>query len=356
MRSTIDELRRDLSDLRLLVESIGPATTALARHSDSSVKQYLLIRRRFDYAAFVVGLYAAFEGFAEDLAASYASSIARHCSYGELPEKLRKAHLRKSAEVLARDRFGKGQFSDNSELGIVRNLFDCLKNDRPYALNHEVLASHDGNLRFERLSELFTLVGIERIGDRVAEGQAFRAWFGRSQGRELRPEEKVPKEFFPEKLGDVVERRNRVAHGGLVDERQGPREMGETLEFIQVLCETLYDCAVSDYLRTSYVVKPTAVPLTRVDGPLKGKKVVIVRKPSALLRNGQCAFVLVEGGHARRGRIKNLQLDGANVMSVSGDGPDTDIGVELDFDCSKMKGLYILPEEDDLVWSPLLSA
>ena len=67
MRSTFDELEKELKQLSDLVASIAPVNLALAEHPDSLVRQYVMIRRRFDYAAFVVALYASFEKFIENL-------------------------------------------------------------------------------------------------------------------------------------------------------------------------------------------------------------------------------------------------------------------------------------------------
>ena len=93
MRSTLDVLRKELSDLRVLVDSIRPVNSALAVHRDTVVQQYLLIRRRFDYAAFVVALYASFEKFIEDLVKGYLRLEARRIDYASLPDKLRNKHL-----------------------------------------------------------------------------------------------------------------------------------------------------------------------------------------------------------------------------------------------------------------------
>ena len=63
MRSTLDELVSELAELKALVESIEPVNRALGSHEDTVVQRYVSVRRRFDYAAFAVALYASFEKF-----------------------------------------------------------------------------------------------------------------------------------------------------------------------------------------------------------------------------------------------------------------------------------------------------
>ena len=81
MRSTFDELKNQLTDLKTLVASIAPVTEVLTQHPDSLVRRYATNRQRFDHAAFVVGLYAALEKFIEDLVASFARFEAQRVPY-----------------------------------------------------------------------------------------------------------------------------------------------------------------------------------------------------------------------------------------------------------------------------------
>lgn len=116
MRSTFDELSKELDELKALVASIVPVNSALTGHQDSMVRQYVIIRRRFDCAAFVVALYASFEKYIEDLVAAYSRLQTRRLQYADLPETLVKKHLLVTAELLYRGRSGRAvtQVSENS--------------------------------------------------------------------------------------------------------------------------------------------------------------------------------------------------------------------------------------------------
>jgi len=124
VRSTCDELAKELDELRALVKSIVPVNSALTGHHDSIVRQYVMIRRRFDYAAFVVGLYASFEKYIENLVAAYAQLEARRLQYADLPQKLKTKHLFRTADILYHGRLGEGRYAGIRELDVVTNLFD----------------------------------------------------------------------------------------------------------------------------------------------------------------------------------------------------------------------------------------
>jgi hypothetical protein len=99
MRSTVDELERDIAEMRAMASAIKPATDLLAKSPNSDVKAYLSVRRRFDYSALVVALYASFERFVEDILTSYTKIITEQEKYGTLPVKLVNKHLKRTAEL-----------------------------------------------------------------------------------------------------------------------------------------------------------------------------------------------------------------------------------------------------------------
>jgi len=110
VRSNIQEIDRELAEIRALIESISPVNAALQGSGDMKVQSFLSVRRRFDYSAFVVALYASYEKFTEDLVASFARVTAARRKYSSLPKKLLEKHSRKSAEIIARGRLGEGRY------------------------------------------------------------------------------------------------------------------------------------------------------------------------------------------------------------------------------------------------------
>ena len=192
MRSTLDELAKELAELRALVASITPVNSALAGHRDALVREYLTIRRRFDYAAFVVALYASFEKFAENLVAAYARLATLRSQYDALPTGLIKKHIIKSADILARGRLGEGRYLGIREIDVVKNLFDCLSGVNPYSLNDVAIVAHDLNLRYDELGKLFAAVGIEKVCGGARRADAMLMWFCASSGLAEPPQDGVP--------------------------------------------------------------------------------------------------------------------------------------------------------------------
>jgi hypothetical protein len=355
----LDELIAELGDLKTLVKSIDPVNRVLAAHNDTVVQQYISIRRRFDYAAFIVALYTSFEKFVEKLITEYVQLEARHVDYATLPPKLTDKHLLKSTELLCRSKLlGEGRYAGINVMGVVRNLFDCLNGAKPYALNVAAVIAHEANMRANEVDAMFGVVGIEKICDRVCSADAMKAWYCDGQGLETPPQDGVKRTVIERRLNDIVERRNQVAHNGdAPTELLGDKAMNDAIAFIESLARSIFGIVTGCYLQAHYGASASCIELTLADrgGPYKDGSVVVVNKPAQRIFVGQPAFIIVESTVARWGRIQGLRLDGADISEVvANTSAPNGIGVGLDFKYpnNAKVTLIALPSDDDAVWSP----
>lgn len=354
MRSTFDELAKELNELRALVASITPVNSALEGHKDNLVRQYVTIRRRFDYAAFAVALYASFEKFIENLVAAYVQLETRRVKYAELPPKLVKKHLFRTAELLSRGRLGEGRYAALSEFDVVKNLFECLKGMTPYTLNDVAIVAHDANLRPDEIDTLFAAVGIEAVCERVRRADALLDWYCASKELGQAPQDGVPSATIAQRIEDVVERRNQVAHrGGNPIDLLGADEMSDTIGFIEALSKSVFAMVVTRYLKDHHGTPGRCIPLQLREGPYQNGTIVVVEKPVQRLFVGQPVFVAVDSQGTRWGRIRSLKVDEVFVAAVEQeDAAANGIGIGLDFKCPKGGAVVALEADDDVVWSP----
>jgi hypothetical protein len=362
VRSTLDELITELGELKALVASIDPVNAALAGHKNTVVQKYVLVRRRFDYAAFTVALYASFEKFVENLITAYVRLEARRVEYAALPPKLTDKHLVGTAELLSRGRLGEGRYVGMSNLGVVKNLFDCLSGAKPYSLNEAVVVAHDANLRAGEVDAVFGAVGIEKICDRACRADAIVAWYCAAQGLDTPPQDGVKRTVIDERLKDIVERRNQVAHrGGNPVDLLGSEAMSEAVAFVESLARSIFGLVVGRYLETHHAASAMRIELTlrAEDGPQKSRTALVIDKPTARIFVGQPVFVVVKSSGARWGRIQSLRVNDADVQELDANAnAPNGVGVGLGFKYPKSADakLVALAAEDDVVWSPQVVA
>jgi hypothetical protein len=304
-----------LGDLKTLVESIKPVNLAMANHTDPAVRQYVPIRKRFDNAAFAIVLYSSFEKFIEGIVAAYAQLESRRLRYAELPRKLVKKHLARTAEMLFRGRIGEGRYVGLTEMEVVKNLFGCLSGTERYTPNKAAVVAHDRNLGVREIDELFATVGVEQMCTRVRRADAVVEWYRNMNGSPAASQDGVPAAAIEERINDLVERRNQIAHGrGTPDELPGVDKMGEAAGFIQAFAKSIFAITVGRYLQDHHA----GVQLVRRQngGPYQNGKVVIINQPAHRIFRGQAVFVLEETFGARWGRIQSLRLDDVGIQEM----------------------------------------
>lgn len=353
MRSVLDELHAQIHLARDLVVSIAPVREALLSNADSRVQQYLSIRRRFDYSAFIIAVYASFEKFAEDLVDSYVSLEASRVAYSSLPEKLQKKHLFRTADMLARGRVGFGRYVETTKLALVQNLLECLEDKTGYKLNKPAVIAHDNNLRIDELDKLFAPAGIEDVSSKVRKCSQLTQWFAKVNHHSVPEGSGIPQQILDERVRDLVDRRNLIAHrGGNPDDLLGPDDMDELLDFVEALSSALFSVVVGHYLQSRYQAEK-GLPLVIREGPIKNGSVVVVDHPAEPLRTGQPVFTILASGEARWGRISSLQVDDQVVSEVLPGMKATDgVGVAVDLECHRTAKLVAIRDEDPLVWGP----
>jgi RiboL-PSP-HEPN len=349
VRSALDELLGVLKELRVFVESIEPADSMLARQETPILRESRSIRRRLDYAAFVVALYSAFESLVESLVWSHAELVASRSRYSDLPSKFQEAHLKRSAEILWRRR-GEGRFAEVNEAEFVANLHACLSGNLSYKLNRRAVIHHDRNLRAGAVHDMFGELGIDNVSARVRQTDPMLLWFQNSEGRAA--VDPIPESLIELRVKDLVERRNRVTHsGGDPGESWAPEEMRVRLEFLEAYSRSLYTVIAGAYLERCYVETRKAHALGRpLEGPFQGNTVVVVKKPSCRLFAGQALFGRRNGPVDRLGEITDLQVADVSVESVEADSPCQRVGLRADFRLTNGTELFVLAEKDEAVW------
>lgn len=348
MRATLTGLLNTLKDLEDFVNSIAPVNDLLRSHGQTIVQRYLTIRRRLDYAAFIVALYAAFEKFVEDLAWSHTEHEITRTKYSELHEKLRGKHLRASAELLNR-RLGEGRYAGITERQIVSNLHDCLSDKTPYVLNRHAIIDHgDSNLRADKVHELFMSLGIDDINNGARQADPLVEWYRNIKGSDV-----VSSTVVEERLGDLVSRRNQIAHhGGTPSDFLGAAEMQDLLGFVKAYCNSLWHVVAGIYLERTYIGVPNAsVHLESVEDPKKDGYVIIVRASSCRLKVGQPVIGKRANRVDRWGNIKEIQVEDRGVSDIDVGPTARVIGISLDFKSTKGTSHFVLPDKDDLIWS-----
>ena len=352
MHSTLDAFLEDIQELRMFVDSSSDVYNALSRHEEAGVRDCVNIRRRLDYAAFIIAMYGVLEKFVDDLAWSHTELESSRNKYSELSQKLRQKHLSQSAYLLGRGRLGEGRYRDVSEIDIIKNLYDCLTGETPYKLNRHAVVHHDYNLRSDIIRKVFASLGIHNIHGLACRVETMIDWFSAAEGLESSSTKEVPQKIVDLKLDDLVGRRNQLAHGARdTYESLDVNEMRARLAFLEAYGRSLFRVIAGDYLERYYIRSGEAISLgSPIGSPLKRGEVVVVRKPPRRIFRGQAIIAVRRNRVDRWGEILELQVTDVPVDSVELDSATAEIGLRADFKFTKGIELYALEAKDEAVW------
>jgi hypothetical protein len=130
----------------------------------------------------------------------------------------------------------------------------------------------------------------------------------------------VPATLIEERIRDIVDRRNQIAHGGdIPTELPGENEMRDAISFIRAFAQSIFAIIVGSYLKAHHDAASVGhVELVQLqdDGPYKKGTVVVVKKPAQRLFVGQPVFVPIESTGARWGRIQKLRVDDSDMQEI----------------------------------------
>lgn len=349
MRSNIEQLLAELKDARTLIDSIVPVNDALSGQINSTIQKYLSVRRRFDYAALVVAIYASYEKFIEDIVAAYAKVKAKGKPYRELPSKLIEKHCRKSTEIVSKGSLGKGRYLGITEFTVIDNLYQCMSDSPNYRLNDIAIVAHESNLRYYEALTLVANLGIDDLCNKVRHTESLTTWF-KNASTPTGQFDGVPLETVLTRLEDLVERRNQITHrGGSPDSILGPEELRELVEFVEAVCQGIFEVIVRDYLELEYLATGKTIELTIKEDPIKDGTVVIIDNPGTKTSKGQPVFYTAGVSRIAFGRVKDIQIKGESHDFVD-DPRFNELGIELDFKIPKTARLYQLATDDELLW------
>ena len=352
MRSTHEELLKLLRDIDAFVESIGlverigrnPSVNA---DDNSAMLRSLNVRKRFDYAAFIISLYACMERYVEDLVWAYARHQSGRTKYVELPETLQHRNVQRSGELLAKHRLGEGRFERLEPARVVANLHGCLSGTGGYQLTREAIIYHEKNLRPDVLQGLFKGIGVENVHTRARSVDVFESWYRGAKKLDSLPEGGISNEVIRRRLEDLVERRNQVAHGGaLSDDLESVEQMSERIRFVEAYCNALFVVTVACTLKSVDTIQVKGVRRMQKLGP----NVVVATTPPCRLYVGQPIYGTRAQEVDRLGVIEEIRLDEKPVESLESGSGAVEVGLKVGFPIARETRLHVLANPDDAVW------
>ncbi|EPR3505542.1 MAE_28990/MAE_18760 family HEPN-like nuclease [Serratia marcescens] len=201
-------------------------------------------RSKFAYNLVIISLYGLLEQFIEGQIECFVRVIsARVKKYEELPEKLKSSHpilTLKYAQKNLDDRYKDPNDKLINHSILIKSLYDSLDcNSERFTVNGKAFSSHSSNFRYDLINNMFQDIGVDRVIERtlsiVSVGDFYKKFFGLDDT--ISHSNLTSK--ISEELLDLVQRRNRIAHGVIEDDILSYALLKEKINFINVLSKAI---------------------------------------------------------------------------------------------------------------------
>lgn len=157
-------------------------------------------RKKYDYNSIIVSLYGIVESYIEKFIESYLIVIEKNVFYyNSLNKIIIESHFKQSIFLI--NKISEGKYQKYNKLKkevVLNNLNNCLEEKRLYTFNKEAFVINTGNLKHKKICDIFKSLNINL-------DQEIR----KQKGFDLKSEN-----LF-NKLDDLVDRRNEIAHGAI---------------------------------------------------------------------------------------------------------------------------------------------
>lgn len=269
-----------------------------------SAKLGEIINSTVQYNSIIICLYGCFEEFIDSIAAEYIRIINELCtSYKDLPKSLRNKHMIKVGDFLSNPQRYKGYELTVEE--CIKNIYMSIYSAEERILNTELLISHGGNLKVDKIYDLFRDLGIKDLKTEL--------------------ETKINKVTL-KLLDDLIDQRNVISHSWEVDQRFSFEKIkDEIISLLVELGKTLKEILLDKI----FLFIEVKAGFERFGEPIKviNNRILCINSKNSYLRIGDSILLCKGNGKKIRVEVLELRVDGVNKSKI--DEKDIEVGIKV---------------------------
>lgn len=305
-------------------------------------KKYLRIMNTpVIYNAVIISIYGCYEAYIDKLASALLDFWVENTSnYDQISESIRNKHIQKSGDFLSNSQ--RYQNIGITEQRVIKNLDMCLMNEPVYMLNKELILSHSGNLNSTQLMQFLAELGLKTCRTRIINSFQYIEYISEKyelcndDAKKIIHSRNNDDIFLFKELTQLVEQRNRVAHGWSVDERLSKAYLIDNIiPFMKMLGCVISELFINEFVEILY---KTGL-LKEFDDAIDvfNKRILCINIKDANLKRSDYIFANNEKEYVVL-KIIEIQCNNQTVEEIM--GGDKDIGLLVDSDIKKNWKFY----------------
>lgn len=253
-KAEVNQIREYLKHIQYVNDVVGYAVLeednqeikALLNTLKEHDRSFRTDKRVFEYKAAIISLYGLLEQYVETWIKEYLDSLSSLVpEYNQIDEKIRNNHFElslKLIDIIISREVAKYQHLTKEE--VLRKLNNCMFTPINYQINTEAFVLSSGNLKHNKIVDLFKLLNVD-LNSELIKSESLNKEIG-LQSNQISNTEKY---ILYNKINDLVERRNQIAHGSEILDILGISGLEPYIQFLEVYCQTIFETLFEKFIK-----------------------------------------------------------------------------------------------------------
>jgi hypothetical protein len=295
-------------------------------------------KRIFEYKASIISLYGLLEKYVELWIKEYLDSLSNVVpEYNKIDQKIRDNHFELSLKLIntiTTRETAKYQHFTKEE--VLKKLNDCIVNPTKYQINTDAFVLLSGNLKHNKIVELFNKLNLD-LNDELLKNEELKNEIGLNQNTISR----IEKDILYNKINDLVERRNQIAHGSEeVDDILSISELEPYIQFLEKYCQAIFQTLFEQVIKNESIHT-----FQKVENVIKifGNKVLAFAIENYTIKVGDMLIIQTKEGRFYKKPILTIELNNQREPEFT-ITEKTKIAVSVDYKIKDNHTFYIIKQ------------
>lgn len=261
-------------------------------------------QRVFEYKAAIISLYGLLEKYVETWIKEYFDSLSSLIyEYNKIDEKIRNNHFELSLKlintIITRESV---KYQHLTKEEVLRKLNNCIFHPNVnYQINTEAFVISSGNLKHNKIVDLFKLLNLD-LNSELIKNDSLNKEIGLVSNQIANTE----KDILYNKINDLVERRNQIAHGSETLDILGLSGLEPYIQFLEVYCQAIFETLVENIIKQESIHT-----FQKIEKVVKifNSKILAFEIDNYTLKVGDMVIIETAEGRFSKKPILEIQLD-----------------------------------------------
>lgn len=262
-------------------------------------------RKIFEYKASIISLYGLLEKYIEIWIKEYLESLSRLIpDYNNIDKKIRDNHFELSLKliniILNREN---SKYQHLTKEKVLAVLNQCIVNSSKYTFNADAFTIPSGNLKHRQIVKILEFINVN-LNEALKKNATIIQHIQKE--KQITNLANLETDVLYNKINDLVERRNQIAHGSEILDILGISELESYMYFLEKYCQAIFEVLTENFIRQESIHS-----FQRMESVIQviANKILVFEIENFTIKVGDTIIIETADGAFYKKCILTIQLD-----------------------------------------------